>query len=262
MICPACKSEVVRFHGRSHVIPDWMYQDAYAPNHKVIEVDLEGIHAARKQTGTHGAFWCNDCERGSNLGDTYASLILTDKSLAAPQRQKITKHLVEAGVEAGQLVRAELWSGIEFKLFQSFIFSVILRGALFQRERGEEILAPKHFERIRSLYRDPLAIDDEAYPVNVIQSPPNDLHKNWIALPFQDHVEGHSRVVFRGAGFQFYVYTSSHRKPDYIEQTSLRAQGTIPIPFQEFSSTGVYRASEPSLREVYSRFPSSKFKRK
>lgn len=260
MICPVCRNEVESFHKRSHVLPDWMFKDTYSANHKVMALDMIQESAHKKQSATHDSFWCNSCESQSSAHDRYASLILTDNSPTSPEYKRLSRKMLREGDENNPGV--ELWTGVDFKRFQKFVFCCVLRGELFARTESRNIIGEKHFNAIKMMYEDPNAIDDETYPILLSRSPQNDQYKSWGFLPHRTRFFNHNGVMFRGGGFQFQIYASTHAKPDAVLLGRANKHGEIPVVVDHYKNTGSYKASTQRLNNIVKKYPPETFVRR
>ena len=126
LICPLCEKHVQEFHKRSHLLPEWMYSDCYDDRHKVLEVSRAKEKATKRQKGIYSEFICKECEKETQKYDHYASLILTNRSPESPEFRSVKrKHFKER--DENEILEFERWENIEFKKFQKFVLSTILR---------------------------------------------------------------------------------------------------------------------------------------
>src|SRR5574337_2121147 len=92
--CPLCKKQVVKFHKRSHLIPEWRYTECYDEKDKILEVSRLKEKVVKKQKGIYGSFMCEECEEEMQKYDHYASLILTDRSSNSDEYTSVKKEYV------------------------------------------------------------------------------------------------------------------------------------------------------------------------
>lgn len=253
MICPLCVREKVEFHRKSHIIPEWMYDDLYDKKHRMVNAELDKEFVNRKQKGYYEEYIiCTDCEIESQKYDNYASLILTDRTPESPVHQAVTKTLYEE-TKNGRNYCFSRWEGIDFQMFQKFVFICVLRAHLASSRHGTTILAEKHFKGIRDLYKNN-ATNDLTYPITVVQFPEDDKFKNHVVLPFANRKNGHRFVEFSGAGYQLLAYVSSHTKPLFVYSTSLKSDGSMYLMHVYFEASGTFKSMNPTLADLSARF--------
>lgn len=257
MICPMCQFEVEKLHQRSHVLPDWMFHEVYSADHKLISLDMNNESAQRRQSATHGSYWCNKCEERSGVDDRYGSLILTDKSPGSPEYSNIQRKTLKK--EDLENPGIELWTGVDFKRFQNFVFSCVFRGELFSRIERKELIGQKHFSGMKEIYADPRALDCETYPIILVRSPEEDEYRTWSFLPHRTRFGDHNGVMFRGGGFQFQVYVSSHVKPTNVMLARATKLGEIPVIVDHYKNTGSFKGSVPKIGNIIEKYPPAKF---
>lgn len=255
-----CSQVVASFHRRSHVLPDWMFKKSYSKDHKLIHIDMNKLTAAKKQSATHGSFWCENCETQSSRFDTYSSLILTDDSPKSSERLSITKKLLKPWDKNNPGI--ELWSGVDFKRFQSFVFACVIRGELFARSEGRSIVEAKHFTSIHSKYSNAAEIDDKTYPILVSRSPDDDERQQWGFLPHKTKLFNHDGVMFRGGGYQVQIYTSDLAIPRDVTIGSLNQHGEMPVIVDYYKNTGSHKKSLDRLAVVTKNYPVERLSRK
>lgn len=158
MICPLCKLGKDEFHKKSHIVPEWMYRDIYDAEHehKMVNADFDKEVVNKEQTGYYEEYIiCKDCENESQLYDSYACRILTDRAPQTKEHRAVTKIPYKKSKD-GRIVRFSRWEGIDFLKFQKFVFATALKGHLATVKHGKTILGKKHFEQMRQLYKKPL----------------------------------------------------------------------------------------------------------
>ena len=195
----------------------------------------------------------SSCESRSSADDRYGSLIFANSSPQTPESQQVKRRILREGDKNNPGV--ELWTGVDFKRFQNFIFCCVLRGELFARTERRNIIGEKHFMAIKEMYRDTTVLNCEAYPIAVSHSPNDDEYKSWAFLPYSTKLFNHHGVLFRGGGFQFQVYASSHAKPLAVLLGRANKHGEIPIIVDHFKNTGPYKSSTGRLLDIVKKHP-------
>ena len=211
-----------------------MYKDCYDDKHKAIRVMLKDQHVNKAQKGFYAEIICGDCEKESQVYDHYASLILTSHAQSTNGYKSIT-HSVHKEYSR--------WENIEFKKLQNFVYACLLRTQLFEQREGKELIIPKHFNAIRKLYNDDSLINDYSYPIITIKIPEDDKFRNIVILPFKKKVAGHHVIEFSSLGFCFWIFVSSHKKPDWVYNLRLNKNGGMYLIHMNYQETGTFKDS-------------------
>jgi len=252
LICPLCKKQVAKFHKRSHIIPEWMYTECYDEKHKILEISRSKEKVVKKQKGIYGSFMCEKCEEETQKYDHYASLILTDRSPNSDEYISVNKKYFCENYK-GEKAEFGKWENINFRKFQKFVFSIVLRTHFAGKIEGHISLNKKHLEGISAIYRDELNLDDSSYPILITEYSKNDKLKNHVILPYINKQEGHHIIEFTGGGYLFNVYVSSHSKPRFVKSLSLKSDGSMHLIIMFFQETGLFEKSKTlvnTLRNV------------
>ena len=247
--CPLCNNQVVKFHKRSHLIPEWMYTECYDEKHKVLEVSRKKQKVTKKQKGIFGSFICVDCEKETQKYDHYASLILTDRSPYSDEYRGISRKYFTENYK-GENVEFSKWENIDFLKFRDFVFSIILKTHFSGKIEGPISLNKKHLDGILAIYKDALNLDDSSYPILVLEYPKNDKLKNHVILPYFEKKSGHHIIEFAGGGYLFNVYVSSHTKPRYVKSLRLKRDGSMYLINMFFQETGLYKNSKNVVKTL------------
>lgn len=240
LICPLCTKEVSQFHKRSHLLPEWMYTECYNGKHKLLEVSRVNQKMVKKQKGFYCSFMCSECEEESQKYDHYASLILTVRSSNSNEYKSIRREYF-SGYYRGVKNEFCKWEKIDFKKFQQFVFSIVLRTHFAGKLNGIISLNRKHLDGILGIYRDKSRFDDYSYPILLTEYQKEDKLRNHIIIPFINKNGGHHIVEFSGAGYRFQVYVSSHSKPSFVESLRLRADGSLFVINMFLQEMGLYK---------------------
>lgn len=243
LICPLCMNEVMKFHKRSHLIPEWMYAYCYDEKHKIIEVSRLEERATRKQKGVYSSFMCEDCEAATQKYDRYASLILSNRSPDTIEYKSIKRQYTREKYNGKELEFGK-WENIDFRLLQKFIFSIILRTHYAGRIEGPIFLNKNHLEKIQAIYKDESNLDDSSYPITIAEYSRDDKLRDHVVLPYIKKSEGHHVIEFTGGGYAFNVYVSNHSKPRHVRSLSLKKDGSVYLIITFFQDTGLYKNSK------------------
>lgn len=236
-------------------MPEWMYTECYDEKHKILEVSRSKEKVVKKQKGIYCSFMCEECEEETQKYDRYASLILTDRSPNSDEYISVKKKYFCENYK-GEKEEFGKWENINFRKFQKFVFSIVLRTHFAGKIEGPISLNKKHLDGISAIYRDELNLDDSSYPILITEYSKNDTLKNHVILPYINKQEGHHVIEFAGGGYLFNVYVSSHSKPRFVKSLRLKSDGTMCLIIMFFQETGLYKKSKTlvnTLRNV-SRF--------
>lgn len=229
-------------------MPEWMYIDCYDERHKIIEVSRLSETAVRRQKGFYDSFICKFCEEETQKYDHYASLVLMGRSPASAEYTSVKKDYVCERYEGATLQFAK-WQGLNFRKFQNFVFSVILRTHFANRIEGPILLTQKHLDGILTIYNGQ-QLDDSSYPILLLEYPKTDKLRNHIILPYITKKADHHVIEFAGGGYAFNIYVSNHAKPRYVKSLSLKKDGTIYSIIESFSNTRLFRGITKIVQSV------------
>lgn len=253
--CPLCNESVDTLHKKSHLLPEWMYTDYYDEKHKLIKVDIKKEKVNKKQKGEYTPnIICEDCEKESQVYDRYGSLVLTARSPEAPEHKALVRESFKFNKD-GEIHNVHRLKNLDFGQLQRFVFACVLRTHLSEKLKGDYLLFDKHFDKLLSIYKDTAIIDDSSYPIMIGRYPDDDKFRDHIYLPFKTKKSGHHAVEFSGAGYFFWVFVSSHKKPTYVNNLSLKQDGYLHINEIYFKDCGTFKSMESSLNLLAKKYP-------
>jgi hypothetical protein len=248
MICPLCANSVKEFHKRSHLIPEWMYTDCYDEGHKIIEVSRHDEKATRIQKGIYHSIICKACEKETQKYDHYASLVLTARSPMATELASVEKNYICEKYNGRNLEFAK-WTGLDFRKFQNFVLSIILRTHFAWNRKDPILLTQKHFEGILNIYKGGQP-DDTSYPIMLLEYPKSDKLRNLVVMPYVTRKMDHHVIEFAGGGYLFNVYVSSHEKPSYVRSLAVKNDGSAYVLIDPFINTGLFKGTVQIVKSV------------
>jgi hypothetical protein len=234
-----------------------MYKDAYNDRHKLVQLGLSDEYVKKAQKGLYDEIICPSCEKESQEFDHYASLILTNRSPQSYEYLSVKRNYQEK-VHDGNLRKFSLWEGIDFLKFQKFIFICILRTHFSNLKKGKPLLIEKHFNNIRDLYRSSNIINASSYPIIALNYLNNNGFEHILLMPFANKKDGHFFVEFSGSKYNFIVYVSSHKRPQYVSSLKLQENGSLYIIHDYMENTGTYKTTMSSVVGIVQKYP--KFK--
>lgn len=256
--CKFCKNFVSALHSKSHIVPEWMHDEIYDYKNRAVALSFRDTKLRTTQSGLYKKYLCcKDCEIQFARDDQYASWILTDKSPDNPHLLSLRKEVyVRKGLLG--LPAGVNWSRFSFKKLQNFIFGVVLRQDLADQSEGRTLLGEKHFEKMRDIYLSSELLDDDSYPIIVVECPKDDPYRSNVFLPYHYKWRDHRAVVFCGAGYIFYTLVSSHAKPPDVELIKMRKSGEIIVLNELMQNTGVFKDALPAIGELHKKYPNVK----
>jgi hypothetical protein len=225
-----------------------MYRDCYDEGHKIIMVSRLGRKATRRQKGIYDSFICEECEGETQKYDHYASLVLTARSPQVDEYISVKREYVCKKYEGKKLEFAK-WEGLDFRRFQNFVFSIILRSHFAAGLGGPLSLSQKHLDGILAIYKGSQP-DDASYPILLLEYPRSDELRNHVVLLYMIKKAGHYIIEFAGGGYAFNVYVSSHAKPGYVRSLSVKSDGSTYFVIEPFRSTGLFKSSVQIVKSL------------
>ena len=179
------------------------------------------------QDGEKGAYWCADCEKLFATDDQFASFVFQSrKSIKGPNVNTATIKYAESN--QGKIRVIHLMQ-LEFKKFQKFVLSVLLREHMALAKKGKNLLGDKHYEKMRSVYFSDDEIDDSVYPIFVNKVNPINKLSDTVMHPFRGSGSIGNLVSFMAGGFEFHTRVQSHGG---IQDAGfrLKSDGSLIIP--------------------------------
>jgi hypothetical protein len=251
MICPFCQIEVTKFHPNSHIIPEWMYKNSYDEIHRAISLDLDNLEKDLIQQGFRGSFICDECEKIFSKDDDYGSKLFANTYKNSPIKNNLITNTLNHHINGEENLITH-WESFDFNKLQKFILSVLIRNHLWNRNIQKIHLNDAHYEAIKNLYLNKFSSDETSYPIKIIKLIETEIHLHPVViLPYISPVEeNHKAYIFAGAGYIFYTYISSHKKPIYLKSFRLRSPGSIDMLHVEFEKTGIFKNSISSLQKI------------
>lgn len=232
-ICKLCgqEKELIK---KSHIIPDFMYQDLYDDKHKLILFsphDYINGQAKQKRASSgdyEGNILCNDCDNKLLGGyEDYAAKAIFGGQLPEDERPILTPYRNQHGVE---------FSGcrnLNYAKFKLFLLSILWRSSISSRKLFTQINLGPHEEVIRQMILNSNPGDVSDYPIFVMTFVNDKKMPNDVILPPQKRrmSDGHTTYVFPIGGFIycFYVNSQSHKLPEHVLSETLRPTNELHI---------------------------------
>jgi len=212
---------------KSHIIPDFMYQDLFDDKHKMLSFNPyerakgEG-YIKKPSTGEYeGEILCADCDN-SILGsyEDYASKAIYGGQLHANECPTFTNYKNQAGIEF------TLCKNLNYQKFKIFLLSILWRASISSRKFFSDISLGPHEEIIRKMIFVGNASEVDNYPI-FMMTYINDksMPRDFVSQPQKRKTkDGFTTYIFFIGGliYFFYVNSENHKIPDYILSETIK----------------------------------------
>ena len=223
---------------KAHIIPDFMYSGMKNEDDKNIfyevtyNLDNNQSKSIKIQTGDFDKnILCEDCDNriiGANY-EKYAQTSMYGKNID-PEIKPDCKNYINPNDGA----EYSICTNIDYSKMKLFLLSVLWRASITDRPAFRDVdLGKKHEERLRKLIYKNIVPAETEYPIMMTSFLRTDHSlENLIGQPqrvrFKDGLNGY---VFLIDSFQFifYVNSTDHKLPEYLERTMLRQKGEMTI---------------------------------
>jgi len=228
--CKLCKNEKELIK-KSHIIPEFLYQDLYDEKHQLIKFDAIEMAKGNDKTSKlpqgeyEGELLCKECDN-EKIGqfETYLGNILNKKKLAVEQKpncQKITND------EGAEFTRIE---NIDYKSLKLCLLSILWRASISKRPLFKDVDLGPYEEKIREQIFSETPSKDTDIPI-VVMSWTNDKETatDIIAQPTKHKIDGKTFYSFVINGFIIlYGITPGAIKKE-LESFRLQSDNTLSI---------------------------------
>lgn len=233
-LCKLCleEKELLR---RSHIIPNFMYQDLYGKNHKIVKFKPHELAKGIKKGEKHSSgeyepnILCRECDNNI-IGkyENYASRVLYGGLL--PKNESPTcinyKNPHEKGFDYS------LIKNIDYMKMKLFLISILWRAGLSQRQLFSEIKLETHEEILRKMLLTGDPKDIHNYPI-FFMTYLNDkkMIRDLIVQPQKRVTKyGHEVYIFIIAGMLYTYFLDSEIKvPDFILDGTIKPTNEMTI---------------------------------
>ncbi len=227
-ICKLC--ELQRQLRRSHILPEFMYQNLYDENPRrfhSLNVDLDDISKSSnkiEQKGIREFLLCDQCEGLISKYEKYAAETIYAKNNGNKA------YIVNASkTDKGQYTLYD-YAGFSYKDFKLFLLSILWRMLIsekFTEIKGEEEILERL--RVAILNEDPLLYDDFGCLLQVIRYNEQQLASKFILSPYLTK-DADSLVINQLVdGFMYSFYFNSKQLPIGKKDFFLKEDGTMKI---------------------------------
>ncbi|MEI2760117.1 MAG: hypothetical protein V9G42_11865 [Bacteroidia bacterium] len=231
--CKLCLQEK-QLIAKSHIIPDFMYEELYDDNHKIRVVPASEFGKVKPRikmpsSGEYeGGLLCSDCDNKLLGGyENYARKAIYGGALRDSECPECDNFKSQDGV------KFTLCKKINYHKFKIFLLSVLWRASISKRALFDQINLGPHEEVLRKMIYEgnPGKVDD--YPLYFMTYVNDkDVSTDIIGHPKQIRIKsGHRAYTFLIGGI-FYMYmvnSSDHTLPDYIIKSTIRPSDEMTI---------------------------------
>jgi hypothetical protein len=143
MLCKLCLQDKPLI--KAHIIPDFMYQELYDPEHKIFKISGDIGHIKKISTGEYDdTILCEECDNKIGKFETYASKVFYGGKFPIKEMPKFQKMINQHKIESMAI------SNLDYKKFKLFLLSILWRGSITKRETFNDVTLPENInERLR-----------------------------------------------------------------------------------------------------------------
>lgn len=231
-VCRLCleKKSLIK---KSHIIPDFMYQELYDEKHKLrafapADLKEQNPRIAKPSTGTYeGGILCANCDN-KVIGqyEDYASKVLYSKQDLPADLAWQNQNYQDPrdGLEF-----SKCWN-VDYERFKLFILSILWRASICSHSFFSVVDLGPHEETIRKMILKGESGSENQYPIILWswirdQTTADDV----ILEPIRTSKESRTRYALFVNGITFDIYISQDSVPEKYREFSLKEDGTMTI---------------------------------
>lgn len=227
-ICKLCQKE--KKLRRSHIFPEFMYQNIYDENPKrfySLNVDLEELLNSTKrieQKGIREYLLCDSCEVKFSKNEEYAA-----ETIYAKRNQNET-YIVSQSETPNKDYWLYEYAGFSYEKFKLFLMSLLWRIVISDSYQTPSV-RPDLLEKLRLslLDEDPLDYDDFGCLVQVVKYSKNKLVSKFILQPYVTRGLDSDIINVLIDGFMYSFYLTSKEINQVQKDFFLKPDGTMKI---------------------------------
>lgn len=214
--CKLCRRE--RELQRSHLLPEFFFNDAYDEIHRMVQVSQTEL-ATRKQQGWRTRMLCRDCEQF--LNDKYEK----------PMKAMWVDAAVLPRNPTGKVVHV---SGLDYSKFKLFHLSVLWRMTVSELSQMANMRLGPHEEKIRSMLRAEDPGPSKRYQIFAfVITLSGRLATDFVTPVIGRHVGNQHIFNIMFGGCEWHYVIASHSAPPHMQQYALSESGTMVMPTKE-----------------------------
>lgn len=231
-ICKLCLKDR-KLIGKSHIIPDFMYNGLFDDKHKMFyfkpfKVANKKDFVKRPSSGEYeGGILCEKCDNGL-IGsfETYARDILYSTQLKPEQRLLLEKQKTKEGIVINH------FKNIDYQKFKIFLLSILWRASISSRPFFNQVSLGANEQLIRKMIYEgnPGNIND--YPI-FITTYLNDKTQASDLISQPRKVQNDKQTTYissiGGLLYDFYIETKKSNIPKYVISSTIRPTNELDI---------------------------------
>jgi len=210
----------------SHIIPDFMYQDLYDENHKMIMTAGLDVASARKmQTGEkEGGILCRRCDN-ETLGslEGYANRVL----FTGKEKIRVQNVLHPDGI-----LTSTLCENLDYTKFKLFLLSILWRSSISKRPFFSNVQLGPIEEDIRKMIFENMPLEQMDFPclVSSWRHTQRRMTSSVITSPRRIRGEnGGTRYIFQIGQLVLMFFVSKHDRPEWLHDASITPENKMRI---------------------------------
>ena len=222
MKCKLCGNEA-KLLKKSHIIPDFMYQDLFDEKHRYYEVKVNKEYPLWSKTRQSGAYepdiLCNTCDNKKLGGlETYVSQALYGG---------IELTIENGAINSSKYIRIK---GLDYSKFKLFLLSVWWRASISSLPVFHDVKLGEHEKIIREklLTNEPGSAEEYPCAIFTYLHHKNDYHQI-IAEPKSNTSKDQQMCAFLIGGNLFVFFTHLDEKTEWVRQSAINEQGVMQI---------------------------------
>lgn len=217
-LCPLCR---VRDGDRkSHILSDFLYQDAYDERHSLISFDQELQRRGKRFSSYWEQLFCSECEGRFGKWESY----FADVWFNRPKRPiKLEQEFV--------VIR-----GLDYARFKLFHLSILWRASQSTLPAFASVSLGPHDEKIRDLLLREDASDPDVYPIagRALRDDDGSFKDDILSLPAGTRIDGYHVYRMLYGGVFWYCAVASHHS-DCPVPAALQRDGTITLMAEKWT---------------------------
>lgn len=231
MKCNFCTQEKELI--KSHIIPEFMYQDLYNNEHRFYKTSAQDIKDGKelKPLEQIGEFdknlLCAECDN-ERIGclEKYGQKVLLRKDLMKEEDPICENY----EIDSYEFSECE---NVNYNKFKLFLLSILWRSHLTERPSFSSVNLGPHADKIKNMLWNNDAGEELVYPITITSFIRAEYHFNDLILEprLLKSSCGVRFYVFSIGSFQFYFFVNSinHKLPDFVGEFTLKKNNTIRI---------------------------------
>lgn len=222
MKCKLCGNET-KLLKKSHIIPDFMFQDLFDEKHRYYEVNISNEYPLKSKTRQSGVYepdiLCSSCDNKKLGGlETYASQALYGG---------IELTIENGAINSSKYIRIQ---GLDYSKFKLFLLSVWWRASISNLPVFQHVTLGKHEQTIRNklLKNDPGNSDEYPCAIFTYLHHENNFQPI-IAEPKCSYRDQQQTCAFLIGGNLFIFFTHIDEETEWVRHSCINEHGIMQI---------------------------------